>query len=154
MTALLATVLAGPTQKSFAASAFSGETCLTVIASLKVKDCDGQDPIGNHCASDAQTVGLQQPFIDPITGHQAGYLEMRFSLKCQTYWGRAFSFVPNSQIHILVVDLTNQENNVNNSSYTGPAPEIYSNMFYGAKPTIEATLYLPDSTPVAFIKGG
>lgn len=125
--AILATFLTGPIHQSFAATSASENCSTRPIAAW----CNGQDPIDSGCASDAQTVG--QSLIVDDANNVFGRLEIRYSKTCNSYWGRAFSYLPHLRLAIDVRDLgyTNPQ-----GSYEGAAPEVYSNMFFGSRPGI------------------
>lgn len=138
---LLAMLLFGPLHHSFAASA-ALQPCLHAPLHDKSMDCDGQDPILSHCVSNVITA-LQVPILN-TAGLQVGHLDMRFSPVCQTYWGRAFTWLPHVRLLIVVRELLPDPA----AQYEGPAPEVYSNMYSGAQPGIEVhVLATPDRTP-------
>lgn len=138
---LLATFTIGPIQHSFAASA-APQTCLNASMRNKAQACNGQDPILSHCVSGAKTI-LQIPILNDAE-QQVGRLEIRFSAVCQTYWGRAFTSLPNVRIVIALQELSSDPA----GQYEGPAPEVYSNMYYGAQPGFDVKIFgTPNHTP-------
>jgi hypothetical protein len=61
--------------------------------------CDNQDPELQGCAADAQTIG-QADIME--NGFTIGRVERRWSLKCQSWWGRVFDNRVGSQANMFI----------------------------------------------------
>ena len=139
---LFATFVFAPlAHHSDAASAFT-QTCRNAPVEDKALACNGQDPILNNCISGATT--LDPTPIFNAAHQQIGRLEIRYSAVCGTYWGRAFTSLPNVYLALAIRELLTNPG----GQYEGPAPEIYGNMFYGFQPGISVQVVgTTDRTP-------
>lgn len=54
----------------------------TCASSPSEGNCTGQDPVAQGCQSDAYTVATA--YTTDGTGHNTGYVELRYSNKCQS----------------------------------------------------------------------
>lgn len=97
--------------------------------------CDHQDPVAQGCAADA-TTREARPIL--YLGRTVGRLEQRHSARCESSWGRVFSFTQG-----------NAELGLSSSSFgedvpdgsslallTGGPDEVYSDMVFGGPPTL------------------
>lgn len=116
-----------PAHKSYAAA--TGVTCATAPANQKPQFCDGKDPIAEQCVTDATTV-------DHVFIHDSvqviGRLDLRFSQRCDSYWGRIISYLPNSYLYLQVEDLGSGPK----GSFYGTFNDVYSNMLFFYQPTL------------------
>jgi hypothetical protein len=96
-----------------------------------IQHCNNQDPEVQGCAADAVTIG--QADIKE-NGFTIGRVERRWSLKCQSWWGRVFDLRPDSQASMYITI---------NGATTFAAPTfvsgqyriLYSPMVFDATPT-------------------
>jgi hypothetical protein len=140
---LIAVILAGSltffvasrsSSKVFAATLqrMEGTTCAQAPT---MQHCNNQDPELQGCAADAQTLG------DPVdikeNGVTIGRVERRWSLHCQSWWGRVFDTRPGSHADefITVAGTTlSAPSTFKSPDYT----ILYSSMIFDATPTQSA----------------
>jgi Protein of unknown function (DUF2690) len=135
--ALLVGVLAVTTSTGFPlharAASLQQKAGMTCVQAPSMGHCNNQDPELQGCAADAVTAA--QANIDE-NGVTIGRVERRFSLKCNSWWGRVFDNRPGSQGDMFITI---------EGTTTSAAPTfiglhyriLYSPMVFDATPTMQ-----------------
>jgi hypothetical protein len=104
---------------------------MTCAQTPTMANCNNQDPELQGCAADAQTLG--QADIKE-NGFTIGSVERRWSVKCQSWWGRVFDYRTGSQANMYItVDGTTLS-----AAPTFVSDQyriLYSSMIFDATPT-------------------
>lgn len=109
------------------------ETCASAPSA---KFCNHQDPIAQGCAADAQTLpGYSYPIVQG--GVTVGKFEVRFSRKCNSYWGRTTSFVAG----VAEIDVFQPFEERVVGPFRGGVQQTYSDMVFGSVPEMAGTVH-------------
>jgi hypothetical protein len=102
------------------------ETCASAPSA---RFCNHQDPIAQGCAADAQTLpGYSNPIVHG--GVTVGKFEVRYSRKCNSYWGRTTSFVDG----VAETDVFQPFEEHVVGPFRGGVQQTYSDMAFGSIP--------------------
>jgi hypothetical protein len=106
----------------------AGATCAPAPTA---QHCNNQDPEFQGCAADAKTIGQADIKENGVT---IGRVERRWSLTCQSWWGRVFDFRAGSQANMFITiagtTLSASPTFVSNQYHI-----LYSPMFFDASLT-------------------
>jgi hypothetical protein len=129
ITLFLGAVILFPQQAARAATlvANQGQTC----AEQPTADhCNQTDPIEQGCVADATTIQTA-PILH--NGQKVGQLEMRYSNRCHSYWGRTFSFSQG----FAEVDMDSPFQYNITGPFNGAYLAVYTNMSFEQRPSLE-----------------
>ena len=103
-------------------------TCVQVA---NAQNCNNQDPERQGCAADAHTLGQADIVANGIT---IGHVERRWSLKCQSWWGRVFDARPGS-LGDMFIGIAGTTLSAAPTFVSSQYRILYSLMVYDATPT-------------------
>lgn len=95
---LLAALFAGTAFAYVSASHATTAGHLAPHVTCSGNGCNGLDPVSTGCAADAYTVRVTGGTVTFRTGH----VELRYSARCGTNWGRVTSTIGSAQLTISI----------------------------------------------------
>ena len=134
---------------------------MTCVQRPTLTNCNDQDPQQQGCAADAHTI--EQAAIQE-QGFTIGRVERRYSIRCQSWWGRVFDTRPGSRANMFLT-IAGTTLSASPTFVSTQYRILYSSMVFDATPTqasptiigtleIDGILTAPSATLPAVIVPG